>query len=786
MELLVQAGLLGVCACADQERDAGVVAMTESTKCKKSTVCEKGMCFAALPVLAAGFAGGASDLAPPRDDADWARFLADQDHVVEGCLKPGILQGAWIGDGTMGSLIFREKQDPATLRWVMGRYDIIGHGTIFPGEFFHTRLFAGDILLRPTGAITNESLRQSVWNGEASGTIVTDRGRIAWRSYVHRVERAFVVEMTTEGDESAAELRVREQWGVSPNFGRGKDDPGTSSRGPELPAKPTTTRRDGLTLITQPLQAKAAHAVAWTVRTLQPNRRVLIATLGAAYDDRQPREVSVARAEGEALGRLKNILARPLDRLDEDHRAWWHRHLVRSRLALPEDPVWERFWWLQIAKFASASAEDSPFIIDTSGPWVYKPAWGAVWWNLNVQLSYYPAFSANRLDTGRSLLNGMQRLYASGVLNRNAGPHAADSLLMGRCSDFHGEGSWGDELGNLTWVLHDLWRYWRHSGDDSVARWLFPVLKQDVNYYLHHLTPGPDGKLHLSPTRSPEFDEILRERKVRELIPDANYALASLHWAIDALIDLDTRFAFKDPLRPRWEEVRRDLIPMPAGAHGLKLGGDQEFDASHRHFSHLLGIHPYHILNPDQGPWATDLIRRSVDHFTSMPKAFVGYSYTAASCMYATLGDGEQALAKLDKLLEFCGPNTIYCEGNMMVIETPLSAVESVNYMLLQSWGDTVRVFPAMPKRWKNAAFEDFSAEGAFLVSARWVDGRVARVKIRSLAGNPLRLRLPPDAGRRRTLTAPAEAGAVTESDGLIRAQLQKGQELTVTCSEKE
>lgn len=739
-----------------------------------STISAILLCSAALA------AADPPTLATPQGDDAWGRFLAKQDHVVDGSLKPGINQGAWIGDGTMGSLIFREKQDPATLRWLMGRYDIIAHGGLYPFEYCDPRLYAGDILLRPAGTISNESLRQSVWNGEAGGVITTDKGRITWRSYVHRTEHAFVVEMTTEGGESAAELRVREQWGVSPNFHHEKKDPATHELAPRLPPKPTTVQRDGLTLITQPLKTKAAHAVAWTVRTPQSNRRILIATLGAAHDGQQPVEASVAKAEGEALERLKKILARPLDRLDTDHRAWWHRHLVRSRLALPDDPVWERFWWLQIAKFAAASAEDSSFIIDTAGPWVYSGGWGAVWWNLNVQISYYPTFSANRLDTGRSLLNGMQRLYASGVLNRNAGKYAKDSVWLGRSSNFLGGGSWGDEMGNMTWVLHNLWRYWRHSGDDAVARWLFPVLRQDVNHYLHHLKPGDDGKLHLPPSRSPEYEEILRQRTPsRDLIPDANYAIASLHWAIGTLIDLDTRFAFKDPLRPRWEEVRRDLIPMPAGANGLKLGSDQEYDASHRHFAHLLGIHPYHILNPEQGPAAVDCIRRSVDHFTSMPQAFAGYSYTSSSCMYATLGDGEQALAKLDKLLKFCGPNTIYSESGGMVIETPLSAVESVGYMLLQSWGDTVRVFPAMPKRWRNAAFDDFSAEGAFLVSGRWVDGRATRVTVRSLAGNPLRLRTGMKPGAMK-LTAPAEAKAVVDADGLIRAQLKKGQELTV------
>jgi hypothetical protein len=148
------------------------------------------------------------------------------------------------------------------------------------------------------------------------------------------------------------------------------------------------------------------------------------------------------------------------------------------------------------------------------------------------------------------------------------------------------------------------------------------------------------------------------------------------------------------------------------------------------------------LVNPFADAASAELYRRSVDRWVSMPNAFAGYSYTGPAAMYATLGDAEKAIFWLDKLLPRVEPNTLYTEGGGQVIETPLSAVESVNYLLLQSWGDTVRVFPAVPARWRDASFRDFSAEGAFLVSARRENGKTSWVRVHSQAGSSLRLKI--------------------------------------------
>ena len=85
-------------------------------------------------------------------------------------------------------------------------------------------------------------------------------------------------------------------------------------------------------------------------------------------------------------------------------------------------------------------------------------------------------------------------------------------------------------------------------------------------------------------------------------------------------------------------------------------------------------------------------------------------------------------------------PNTMYIEGSP-VIECSLFAAKALQDRLIQSWGDRIRVFPAMPSEWKEAMFHDLRAEGAFLVSAARYNGYTRWVRIKSLAGKPCKVR---------------------------------------------
>ena len=67
--------------------------------------------------------------------------------------------------------------------------------------------------------------------------------------------------------------------------------------------------------------------------------------------------------------------------------------------------------------------------------------------------------------------------------------------------------------GDLTWALDNYWLQYRYSGDEKLLLGehedgrggLYPMLNRAIAYYLHLLSPGADGKLHLPLCLSLEY-----------------------------------------------------------------------------------------------------------------------------------------------------------------------------------------------------------------------------------------------------------------------------------------
>ena len=68
-----------------------------------------------------------------------------------------------------------------------------------------------------------------------------------------------------------------------------------------------------------------------------------------------------------------------------------------------------------------------------------------------------------------------------------------------------------------------------------------------------------------------------------------------------------------------------------------------------------------------------------------------------------------------------------------------LGIIGPLQEMMLQSWDGAIRIFPDFPSG-LSASFNDFRAEGAFLVSAEKKHSNINYVRVESLAGKPLRM----------------------------------------------
>ncbi|MCG7310299.1 glycoside hydrolase family 95-like protein [Brachybacterium sp. ACRRE] len=286
------------------------------------------------------------------------------------------------------------------------------------------------------------------------------------------------------------------------------------------------------------------------------------------------------------------------------------------------------------------------------------------------------------------------------------------------------------ETGDLLWGLHNVWLTYRFTMDAAVLRdTLFPVLRRAVNLYLHVLEEDAEGELHIPTTYSPEYGTTR----------DANYDLSLLSWGCRTLLTVCDLLGEDDPKIPEWHRVVNRLTPAPQDDTGLRIGADLALQTSHRHYSHLLWFYPLHLFDPAD-PEHEQLLRTSLEHWLGMTGALQGYTLTGAASMYALLGEGDRSLELLDQLMdEYIKPNTMYAESGP-VIETPLSAAQSIHDMLLTSWGDRLRIFPAVPTGWKEVSFDELRAEGGFRVSAVRSQGVTKEVRITSDAGEPLRV----------------------------------------------
>jgi alpha-L-fucosidase 2 len=652
-------------------------------------------------------------------------------NLVWSQVNSDFFNGAFIGDGVHGAMITQDNQNANNMRFTLGHYKAVAHRYIAGVDMVDSRVYLGSVVLSPTGSASKQSMHLDIWNGQATGTMVTDKGSINWRAVSDRKHSVVMLVVDAVGGESANSINFREEWGISTAFYQGGKNP--DAYGAVLPDKPVLAKDGDIELVVSKMKSRGAHVVASQLVNVSGNVAHYFIAIGT--DDNNNLDVAAKNATADAVLRLKSAMADGEPIVTARNRKWWNDYMLSSYLQINEDPYWQKFWWLQIYKFACASSENAGLLIDTQGPWTTPCGWSGVWWNLNVQLSYFPLFSANKLAVGRSLIDGMDRIYKSGMFNANAGG-AGKGITVGRSSAYGGKSSWGDEFGNLPWALQCYYKYWKYLGDDALALSLFPMLKESYHFLKSKMVLEADGMLHMVPSRSPEYTE--------ELYKDANYAIMSAAWVIGALLEIDSLFTINDPDKSQWLDTKSKLIPFPTDVNGLRVSADQGFDKGHRHYSHLLAIYPYHTLSPDITADRL-LIQTSINRWQSLSQisGAAGYTYTGGCAMYATLGDGAAAIGTLDRLKPMLQPNTMYKEGNNPVLETPLSGVESINYMLLQSWDGVIRVFPAVPERWKNLSFEKFRAEGAFLVSAQMADGAYDRFTVFSEKGKPCTVKNP-------------------------------------------
>ena len=659
----------------------------------------------------------------------------DRPEGYKGLNKQGYYSGALMGNGLIGTNMYKAEA-PDTYRLNVGRSDVTeqreGYDLYKKG-----RLPIGYFTLKTVGNVTAEEMDLSIYDAQTTGTFTTDKGSIAFKTYVHAIEDYIVFETTSKGEETGFKWDFVPFKAVSPRIFNGKDVPEwyLNSEGKSNP-DPYLTSRDGVNILVQPLAKDTTftdmakyYAVAWK-ENKKGNSRRIIATV--SFEDTEEKTIAAAAdVVNKGLSESAKVLGK-------SHRQWWHDFYQNVAFLTFPDPAIERYYWMQYYKFASTARPGKP-ILDLQGVWpTWDTPWPSVWMNLNIQLTYSFLTKANMGEFAQPLWDSLWENYDNLVRNVTDIPGQEgwdDSACLGRiCSyDLYNplDPSLADsnnyEAGNLCWTLY-YW-YWQclaYGDDEAMRDRLFPLLKSAVNLFFHIRRTNPDGTYSLPPTASPEYP-------VSNVGPNSNYDLANLRQALCELIEIDARFGINDPKLPEWKDF---LSKMPDFQYseetGYKVSETTEFIMNdHRHYSHLFMIYPYHMLDWND-PQMRAKANLSIDHW----QGDQGYSRTGKAAMLSSEGLGDRALEEFNVFMNnFLQANTLYAESGP-VIETPLAGASTLHEFYMQDWGDRLRIFHGCPTGWKDVNFKRMRAAGAFLVDAVRKEGKTESVEIYSEKGN--------------------------------------------------
>ena len=309
-------------------------------------------------------------------------------------------------------------------------------------------------------------------------------------------------------------------------------------------------------------------------------------------------------------------------------------------------------------------------------------------------------------------------------------------------------------------------------------------MKKTYSVYLRILYKGDDGLYHIPLTFSDEYG------KAQET--SMNIALA--RWGFKTLLDICTRLKLNDPLVPVWKEHLDKIADYHTNENGIMIGKGVPFAKPHRHYSHMLGIFPFYETNIQDNKASIPMLKKTIQHFTDVDGDNCMYKFSGASSIWSSLGNGDSALKWVSRSLDIfprigeipkiptCTPNTMYCERGNPTFESPISSSRSMLDMLIQSWGNVIRVFPAMPAAWEDASFYQLRAEGAFLLSAKRENGKTRFIHIKSLAGEPCTIQsdLPAD-----VKVIGMASNRLQQKNGKIFLNLKKGEEVILYTGSK-
>ena len=488
---------------------------------------------------------------------------------------------------------------------------------------------------------------------------------------------------------------------------------------------------------------------------------------------------------------LERELKIGIDENQQSHTSWWNVFWNKSALKVPDETI-EKQWYLEQYKFGSTSRVGAP-PISLQAIWTADngriPPWkGDFHHDLNTQLSYWPSYSGNHLEEGMAYLDHLDQ-NKENYKRYTKLFFGVEGLAVPGVTTLDGTemGGWIQYSLSPTvssWLSHHYYLQWRYSMDTAFLRTrAYPWIK-DVAIFLKRITSKNEKGIRKLPiSSSPEINDNSLNAW---FFDNTNYDLALMKFNFSAAKELASELGLKNESL-HWDSILHEFPDFAISKNNeLMFAPTLEYNVSHRHFSHMMAIHPLGLIKWENGSKEQEIINNTISLLDSIgPDYWCGYSYAWESNIKARAKDGEGAAKALNIFATaFCSSNSFHLNGDQtksglskytyrpFTLEGNFAFAAGLQEMLLQSYAGYIEVFPAIPSSWKNISFSSLRAEGAFLVNASMENGIVKTITINAEKGRETIIKIP---SRDLKIISKVGVTIIDEKEGFIKAIFKPG-----------